>query len=144
MDKNSNMRLFAHFHDIGKIGIPNRILFKPDILTTEEMNVMKGHTEIGYRITVASADLIHISDWILKHHEWWNGNGYPLNLKGEDIPIQCRILAIVDVFDAMTSDRPYRKALSREAAIAEILKNKGIQFDPKLVDEFIAMMDAKS
>lgn len=142
--ESKDMRLFAHFHDIGKIGIPDRILFKPDILTAEEMNVMKGHTEIGYRITVASADLIHISDWILKHHEWWNGNGYPLNLKGEDIPIQCRILAIVDVFDAMTSDRPYRKALSREAAIAEILKNKGIQFDPKLVDEFIAMMDAKS
>lgn len=138
-----DMSLFAQFHDIGKIGIPDRILFKPGKLTDEEMNEMKRHTEIGYRIAEASSDLKHISDWILKHHEWWNGQGYPFNLKGEEIPIQCRILSIVDAFDAMTNNRPYRKAISKEAACQEIVRFKGSQFDPSLVEIFIKLVQAK-
>ncbi|KJR49075.1 Adenylate/guanylate cyclase [Desulfosporosinus sp. I2] len=134
-----DMHLFAQFHDIGKVGIPDRILFKPGRLTDEEMNEMKLHTEIGYRIAESSPDLIHISDWILKHHEWWDGNGYPFKLKGEEIPVQSRILSIVDAFDAMTNNRPYRKALSKEEALLEIVKFKGTQFDPKLVDKFVEL-----
>jgi len=142
MSKNDieDMRLLAQFHDIGKVGIPDRILFKPGRLTKEEMSQMKMHSEIGYRIAKSSPDLSHISDWVLKHHEWWDGNGYPFKLTGEEIPIQSRILSIVDTFDAMTNNRPYRKALSKEKALVEIIKFKGIQFDPILVDKFVDMI----
>ena len=142
MSKNEieDMRLFAQFHDIGKVGIPDRILFKPGRLTEEEKNEMKRHTEIGYRIAESSPDLTHISDWILKHHEWWDGNGYPFKLKGEQIPLQSRILSIVDTFDAMTNNRPYRKALSKEDALAEIVRFTGTQFDPQLVDKFVELI----
>ena len=135
-----DMYLFAQFHDIGKVGITDRILFKPGRLTKEEMNEMKLHSKIGYRIANSSPDLVHISEWILRHHEWWDGTGYPFKLKGEDIPIQSRILSIVDAFDAMTNNRPYRKALSKEAAIKEIIKFRGIQFDPILVDKFVELV----
>lgn len=142
MSKNEikDMHLFAQFHDIGKVGIPDRILFKPGRLSDEEMNEMKLHTEIGYRIAESSPHLAHISDWILKHHEWWDGNGYPFNLKGEMIPLPSRILSIVDTFDAMTNNRPYRKALSKEDALKEIIKFKGTQFDPTLVDKFVELI----
>lgn len=136
-----DMHLFAQFHDIGKVGIPDRILFKPGRLTEEEMNEMKLHTEIGYRIAKSSPDLMHISDWILKHHEWWDGNGYPFRLKGEEIPLQSRILTIVDAFDAMTNNRPYRRALAKEDALVEIVKFKGTQFDPTLVDTFVELIN---
>ncbi|MDR3584640.1 MAG: diguanylate cyclase [Desulfosporosinus sp.] len=142
MSKNEieDMRLFAQFHDIGKVGIPDRILFKPGRLTEEEKDEMNRHTEIGYRIAKSSPDLAHISDWILKHHEWWDGNGYPFKLKGEQIPLQSRILSIVDTFDAMTNNRPYRKALSKEVAMVEIVRFAGTQFDPQLVDKFVELM----
>ena len=100
------------FHDIGKVGIPDRILFKPGRLTDEEYKEMKRHSEIGHRIAQSAPDLQPIADYILRHHEWWNGGGYPLGLSGENIPLECRILAIADAYDAMTSDRPYRKAMS--------------------------------
>ncbi|EGW41535.1 HD domain-containing phosphohydrolase [Desulfosporosinus sp. OT] len=143
MSKNEieDMRLFAQFHDIGKVGIPDRILFKPGRLTEDEKIEMNRHTEIGYHIAESSPNLAHISDWILKHHEWWDGNGYPFKLKGEEIPLQSRILSIVDTFDAMTNNRPYRKALSKETALAEIVRFKGIQFDPMLVDEFVKLIN---
>ncbi|MGE5628371.1 MAG: HD domain-containing phosphohydrolase [Solirubrobacterales bacterium] len=135
-----DMILFAQFHDIGKVGIPDSILFKPGKLEETEYESMMRHTEIGYRIAESSPDIIHISDWILKHHERWDGNGYPYGLKRSEIPIQCRILAIVDAFDAMTNDRPYRSALSFEAAICEIKKCSGSQFDPDLVEKFINIL----
>lgn len=139
-----DMSLLAQFHDIGKVGISDAILFKPDKLTQEEAIEMRKHTEIGYRIAQSSPDLMHISDWIFKHHEWWNGEGYPFGLKGEDIPIQCRILSIIDAYDAMTNDRPYRKALEKETAIAELKRCAGIQFDPILVDKFIDILNRDS
>ncbi|NLK50934.1 MAG: HD domain-containing protein, partial [Syntrophomonadaceae bacterium] len=80
--------------------------------------------------------LIPIADWILKHHEWWNGKGYPLGLKGEEIPLECRILAVIDAYTAMTSDRPYRKALLSSEALWELKKGAGTQFDPNLVEKF--------
>ena len=100
-----DLRLLAQFHDIGKVGIPDRILFKKGSLTNQEFAEMKQHCEIGHRIALSAPDLVPIADWILKHHEWWNGKGYPLGLKGEEIPLECRILAIADAYDAMTSDQ---------------------------------------
>ncbi len=135
-----DLRLLAQFHDIGKVGIPDRILFKPGPLTAEEYAEMKRHCEIGHRIARSALDLDPIADWILKHHEWWNGQGYPLGIRGEEIPLECRILAIADAYDAMTSDRPYRKALSRREALREIEKNSGAQFDPSLVDMFVNIL----
>ncbi len=137
----ADLRLLAKFHDIGKVGIPDSILNKPDKLTPEEIAVMRRHCEIGYRIARASSELAPIADWILKHQEWWNGQGYPLGLSGEDIPLECRILSIVDAYDAMTSNRPYRKALPHEAALAEIARCAGTQFDPRLAEMFIKIFD---
>lgn len=132
---------FIRFHDMGKVAISDQILFKPGQLNPEEIKEMQRHCEIGYRIALSSTDLRPIADWILKHHEWWNGQGYPLGLKGEDIPLECRILAILSAYENMTSDRPYRKAMSREATIAEIRRNAGTQFDPVLVDKIILKME---
>jgi diguanylate cyclase (GGDEF)-like protein/PAS domain S-box-containing protein len=133
----NDLRLLAQFHDLGKVGIPDRILFKPGPLTEEEMEEMRKHPEIGHRIAQSVPQLAHLADWILKHHESWDGRGYPLGLSGEDIPLPCRILAIADAYDAMTSDRPYRNALTHEQAIQELRTNAGTQFDPRLVKLFI-------
>ena len=130
-----DLRLFAQFHDIGKVGVPDRILFKPGRLTAEEYDEVKRHSEIGHRIALCSPDLVPIADWVLKHHEWWDGNGYPVGLKGEEIPIECRILAIADAYDALTNDRPYRKRVSHEKALIEIKRYSGIQFDPAIVQK---------
>lgn len=134
------MSLFAQFHDIGKIGISDTILFKPDRLTQTEYQEMKRHAEIGFRIAESSPELMHISEWIYKHHEWWDGSGYPFGLKGDDIPMACRILALVDAYDAMTNNRPYRNAMSQSDAIKELRKNSGKQFDPNLVEIFISLI----
>ena len=133
--------LLAKFHDIGKVGVPDRILFKPGPLTNEEALEMQRHCEIGHLIARSAPDLGPIADWILKHHGWWNGKGYPLGLKGKEIPLECRILAIVDAYDAMTSDRPYRKALSREKALSELKRCSGSQFDPCLVNKFVEILE---
>lgn len=139
----ADLRLLAKFHDIGKVGIPDRILFKPGRLNAEEFREMQRHSEIGHRIAQSAPDLLPIADCILRHHEWWNGQGYPLGLKEEVIPLECRILAIADAYDAMTSNRPYRKALSQEQAFLELNKNRGIQFDPQLVPLFIQAIKLK-
>jgi diguanylate cyclase (GGDEF)-like protein/PAS domain S-box-containing protein len=137
----SDLALLAKFHDIGKVGIPDSILFKPGPLTSEEWVEMRRHCEIGYRIALSASELIPIADWILKHHEWWDGHGYPLGIKGEEIPIQCRLLAITDAYEALTSVRPYRRAFSHEEAVAELLKNSGTQFEPKLLEKFLQMLE---
>jgi HD-GYP domain-containing protein (c-di-GMP phosphodiesterase class II) len=137
----SDIRLLAQFHDIGKVGIPDHILFKPSKLDNEEFEIMKRHTEIGHRIAESSADLMPIAGSILKHHEYWDGKGYPFGIRGEEIPIECRILSIVDAYDAMTNDRPYRKAMTKEAALNELKRCSGTQFDPLLVEEFLKLMN---
>ena len=139
----TDLKLLVQFHDIGKVGIPDRILFKPGKLTLKEIQEMQRHSEIGYRIAQSAPDLVPIADWILKHHEWWNGNGYPLKLKGEEIPLECRILAIVDAFDAMTNDRPYRQALSWDKALHELKTASGKQFDPFLVEQFAGLVNPR-
>jgi len=136
--------LLTKFHDLGKVGIPDSILKKAGPLTPEEWIVMKTHTTIGHRIASASPELLPISDLIHKHHEKWDGTGYPLGLSGEDIPIECRILAIVDSYDAMTNDRPYRLALSHEEALKEIQHGAGTQFDPTLARRFVSMLQSEN
>ena len=101
---------------------------------------MQRHCEIGFRIAQSAPDLLPIADWVLKHQEWWNGQGYPLGISGEEIPVECRILSIVDAYDAMTSDRPYRKAMSKEQAIGELRRCAGSQFEPELVEKFIELL----
>ena len=139
----TDLKLLAQFHDIGKVGIPDRILFKPGKLSPVEYEEMKTHCSIGHRIAFSAPDLLPIADWVLKHHEWWNGRGYPLGLKGESIPLECRILSIADAFDAMTSDRPYRKAMPLESAIEELERGKNTQFDPDLVEVFIRVIEGE-
>lgn len=138
--KFADLRLFAHFHDIGKVGIPDRILFKPDRLTPEEWGIMRQHCEIGHRIAVSTPELAPIAHWIMRHQEWWDGRGYPMGLKGESIPLECRILSIIDAYDAMTHDRPYRKAIAANEAMTEIQRCAGTQFDPQLVEEFTRLI----
>ncbi|MBP1755964.1 MAG: Diguanylate cyclase [Firmicutes bacterium] len=128
--------LLTKFHDIGKIGIPDSILNKSGKLTPDEWKVMQTHSIIGERIAIESAEIREIAPLILKHHEYYDGNGYPLGLKGTDIPIECRVLAIVDAFDTMTNDRPYRSARAAKDAIEEIKHCGGTQFDPELVSVF--------
>ncbi len=139
----NDIRLFTQFHDIGKIGIPDSILFKAGPLNNEEWIEMKRHAEIGYRIAESSLELRQISEWIFKHHEWWDGNGYPFGISGEDIPITCRILSIVDAYDAMVNDRPYRKAMDIEQAIIKLENGKGKQFDPILIPMFLNILKKK-
>jgi len=137
----NDLVLFTEFHDIGKVGVPDRILFKPGPLDQEEMAEMQRHCEMGYRIALASPDLTPIADWILKHQEWWNGQGYPLGLSGEQIPLECRILSIVDAYDAMVSDRPYRKGIPHDKAVQELKMFSGTQFDPSLIELFLNIID---
>ncbi len=137
----SDLSLLAKFHDIGKVGISDSILFKKGPLTSEEWTEMKRHCEIGYRIALSASDLIPIADWILKHHEWWNGGGYPLGIKGEEIPIECRLLAIAEAYEALTSVHPYRRASPHAKAVAELLSHSGTQFDPKLLEKFVQMLE---
>lgn len=126
----------ALLHDIGKIGIPDAILKKPGKLTDSEWTVMRTHPEVGYKILNKIEFLEEASEIVLFHHERFKGSGYPSGLKGKDIPIGARIFAVADTVDAMTSERPYRSALSFEEASAELKKFSGIQFDPRVVDAF--------
>lgn len=135
----SNIRYAAPMHDIGKIGIPDRILLKPEKLTTEECEIIKTHTTIGASILSGSkSDVLRIAhDIALTHHEKWNGAGYPNGLKAEKIPITGRIVGLVDAFDALTSNRPYKKPYPVEIACDIIIKEREHQFDPMIVDAFI-------
>ena len=139
-DDIDRLKLFAYLHDIGKIGISDQILNKPGPLDEEELLIMKTHPEIGYRIAMASPDFASIADLILTHHERWDGTGYPNRIAGERIPLLSRILAVADAYDAMTEDRVYRKAMSREAAMEEIRKNAGTQFDPQIAALFLEIV----
>ncbi len=137
------LEMISKLHDIGKIAIPDEILNKPGKLSEEEWTIIKRHPETGYRILSTLPEYMEISEDILSHHERYDGKGYPRGLQGEDIPIRARIISIVDAFDAMTSDRPYRKKMSDSDAIDELISNKGTQFDPKLVDVFMTIFNKK-
>jgi diguanylate cyclase (GGDEF)-like protein len=140
----NELRLVAILHDIGKISISDTIILKPGKLTPEEWEIIKKHPEAGYRLAKSSRDLEQIANGILYHHERWDGSGYPKGLKGKKIPVFSRIVSIADAFDAMTNDRPYRKAMSIEEAIEEIRREAGSQFDPSLAKEFIEVLLSES
>lgn len=125
-------------HDIGKIGIPDRILLKPAALTREETRIMQTHTVLGESLIGALPHLQGVArDVIVHHHERWDGTGYPWGIAGEAIPLAARIFAVADAFDALTSDRPYRRAVSEEDALAEIRRHAGSQFDAAIVQALI-------
>jgi len=127
----------ALLHDIGKIGIDQSILLKPGKLTPEEYEVVKRHPVIGHQILAPVRHLGPVAQMVLYHQEWYDGRGYPEGLQGENIPLGARMVAVIDAWDALRSDRPYRKALTRAAAVAELRRCAGTQFDPKIIDAFL-------
>ena len=141
-DRVANVSTAALRHDIGKIGIPDKVLNKKGRLNEEDWKVVKTHPELGANLFRLIPDLAPCVNIVLYHHEWWNGSGYPEGLHGEQIPIEARILAIADSFEAMTSVRPYRHALPLKEIIKQLKQGAGLQFDPKLVDAFIRIVEA--
>jgi len=135
-----NLKLLAILHDIGKIGIPDSILFKTHILTPSELEKMREHSRIGYRMAKNIPDFAPIAQEILYHHEYWDGTGYPEGLKGEKIPLLSRIISIVDAYDVMQSRRPYKRPVSKAEALKEIKRCAGTQFDPQLVEIFLKIV----
>jgi diguanylate cyclase (GGDEF)-like protein/PAS domain S-box-containing protein/putative nucleotidyltransferase with HDIG domain len=133
----NQIRIAGLMHDIGKIGINDTILNKAGKLNSDEWNEVKRHSEIGYRILCSANEFSEIADYVLEHHESWNGKGYPKGLKEEEISLQARIIAVADSYDAMTSERTYGKTLSGEEAINELRRCSGVQFDPDIVKVFI-------
>jgi response regulator RpfG family c-di-GMP phosphodiesterase len=138
-----NIKKAALLHDLGKICVPDHILMKPDKLSDEELAIIKRHPEDGAKIIGPVEPLKHAKEIIKYHQECFDGSGYPDGLKGENIPLGARIIGVADAFGAMTTDRPYRKALSVADAVKELKKFSGIQFDPHIVEIFISMLEDK-
>jgi len=139
--KLEELKLFMSFQNIGKLALADEIMAKKGRLTTEEWKIVKEIPEIGYRIAESSVKLKPIAESILSHREWYNGQGYPRGIKGEEIPLLSRISFLITSYDAMTSDRPYRNKMTEEEAKKEIKKFSGIQFDPKVVDAFFELLE---
>ena len=131
------LELAASLHDVGKISIDLSILQKKEPLTKQDWEMLKKHPEVGWRITQAIPELNPISEIVLNHHERWDGTGYPRGLAAEEIPLLARIIAIVDAYDAMIEERPYRSAMSKVDAAQEILRMTGTQFDSDIADIFV-------
>ena len=140
-DKLAELRTGCILHDIGKIGVPDSVLNKPGRLTDYERNIMMKHPELGAKILHGIPFLKPAMPYIIAHHEMFDGSGYPRGLKGENIPIEGRLLAVVDTYDAITSDRPYRDRRDPQIALDELKKFKGTQFDPEIVDIFLKAFD---
>jgi HD-GYP domain-containing protein (c-di-GMP phosphodiesterase class II) len=130
-------------HDIGKIGISENILNKAGRLTAKEFDEIKRHPELGARIISDVPFLKSLVPMVLHHHEFFNGNGYPLKIAGTAIPFGARILSVADAYEAMTSDRPYRKSLTQEVAFGILTEGRGQQFDPQVVDAFLDIMKSE-
>lgn len=135
------LEIGALTHDIGKIGVPDSILHKPHGLTDDEYERMKSHPVAGANMLMGIKTLQPLLPYILYHQERYDGQGYPFGLKGEEIPIEARLIAVVDAFDAMTSTRPYRTAMADEVAVAELVKHRGVQFDPNVVDALLRVLE---
>jgi HD-GYP domain-containing protein (c-di-GMP phosphodiesterase class II) len=129
------VRLAGRLHDLGKLAVPEEILKKPGPLTDEERAVLERHAQIGFAM-LESLGIDPVANWVLHHHERWDGDGYPGRLAGSEIPLGARIIFVADAFDAMTSDRVYRRGISAEEALAELRRCSGAQFDPSIVNAF--------
>ncbi|HEX8847587.1 MAG TPA: HD domain-containing phosphohydrolase [Pyrinomonadaceae bacterium] len=137
-----HVKLGGLLHDIGKIGVPECILCKPGSLTPEEMLVMRQHVHYGEQALSGVPHMEAVRAIVKHHHEWWNGGGYPDGLKGEEVPLVTRIVAVADAYDAMTSDRPYRRRLSQATAIERLRAAAGIQFDANVVENLVECLEA--
>jgi diguanylate cyclase (GGDEF)-like protein len=135
------LELATRLHDIGKIGVPGSILRKTSKLSPEEQTLVEQHPEIGQRLLEEAQQIKELISAILYHHERWDGKGYPEKLRGEEIPLMARVVGIFDAYRAMRCDRPYRRALSKQAALAELRKGAGTQFDPNLVEKFLDLIE---
>lgn len=124
-------------HDIGKIGIDEKILNKPGSLSVDERKDIERHPEIGWRLLSSTNEFSELARFVLSHHEKWDGSGYPHGIKGKEIPLESRIISVADAYDAMTSERSYRKGMCKEQAIKELMKCSGTQFDSEIVDVFV-------
>jgi HD-GYP domain-containing protein (c-di-GMP phosphodiesterase class II) len=133
------LHLGGPLHDVGKLGVSEEVLAKPGPLEESELEEIRQHPRLGARILLRVAALREALPYVLYHHERWDGGGYPTGRAGEQIPLEARVLAVADAFDAMTSDRPYRPALNREEAIAEVERCAGTQFDPDIVRVFMEL-----
>jgi HD-GYP domain-containing protein (c-di-GMP phosphodiesterase class II) len=135
-----HIRRGAILHDIGKMGVPDRILLKKEPLTTEEWSIIRTHPSVTYELLSPIPYLRPAMTIPYCHHERWDGSGYPRGLHGEQIPLEARIFAVADVFDSLTSDRPYRKAWSRKKALEYIREQSGKHFDPQVVEVFLKLV----
>jgi HD-GYP domain-containing protein (c-di-GMP phosphodiesterase class II) len=135
------LRQAAFLHDIGKIGIPEQVLHKPEPLTAEEREVVKSHAAMGAGFLETSQGLRRLAPFVKYHHEWWDGGGYPEGLVGEQAPLEARILAVSDAVEAMASDRPYHQAMSLDEIVAELQRGAGSQFDPTVVAGFVRVAE---
>jgi len=134
------IRSAAILHDVGKLGIPDSVLQKPGPLTDEEYDLVKQHATIGADLVAAAGGPGLLPDIVRHHHENWDGSGYPDRLAGLDIPVGARVIAIVDCYDALTSDRPYRRALSHDSALAMIHQRRAVMYDPQMTDAFMRVL----
>lgn len=139
-----DVEVAAILHDIGKVGTPDSILKKVGPLTTEERQIIQKHSECGWAVLRVVPGMERASLFVLHHHETWIGDGYPAGLKGEEIPVGARIVAVIDAFDAMVSSRPYRHGLTVDDAILRLMATAGTQFDPTVVERFIEFADSEA
>jgi putative nucleotidyltransferase with HDIG domain len=135
----ASLRVGGPLHDIGKLGVSNEVLHKEGRLDAAELAQIREHPKVGARILLRLTALREAIPYVLYHHERWDGTGYPSGKSGEEIPLEARVLAVADAFDAMTSNRPYRKALSLGAALAEVERCAGTQFDPEIAQVFLEL-----
>jgi putative nucleotidyltransferase with HDIG domain len=135
----ASLRVGGPLHDIGKLAVADEVLRKEGRLDEHELAQIREHPKLGARILLRVAALREAIPYVLYHHERWDGTGYPSGKAGEEIPLEARVLAVADAFDAMTSDRPYRRALTREEAVAEVERCAGTQFDPKIARVFVEL-----
>jgi len=141
VEDHEQLRLAAFLHDLGKVGVPTDLLLRPGALDRSERDVVEQHPEIGARLVKPLDIPTSLAAAIRHHHEWWDGTGYPDGLSGEEIPLHARIISICDAFDAMSCDRPYRRALGRDVIASELGRYAGTQFDPEVAKAFLAVIE---
>jgi HD-GYP domain-containing protein (c-di-GMP phosphodiesterase class II) len=143
-DRLASLRVGGRLHDIGKLAVSDEVLCKEGRLDDHELAQIREHPKIGAKLLLRLSALHEAIPYVLCHHERWDGTGYPSGKAGEEIPVEARVLAIADAFDAMTSDRPYRRALTREQALAEVERCAGTQFDPEIARVFLEIFGGES